>query len=200
MSIVTLVSGGLDSTLMALLTAEAGVVQHPLFIDYGQRSAEAEWKACRLQMRRFRLPVPMRMNLNGFGRLIPSGLTRRGLRINEDAFLPCRNLMFLVAAAGVASSRNAKAVGIGLLDERQKLFGDQSSAFLRRAESAIDVALGQHIAVIAPFIRFSKTDILRLAEVRGVSKTYSCHAGTAQPCGICVSCMEIARARGKADG
>ena len=42
MSIVTLVSGGLDSTLVALLTRDAGIQQHPLFIDYGQRAKTLE--------------------------------------------------------------------------------------------------------------------------------------------------------------
>ena len=42
MSIVTLVSGGLDSTLVAKLAQEEGLRQHPLFIDYGQRSRDRE--------------------------------------------------------------------------------------------------------------------------------------------------------------
>ena len=38
MSIVTLVSGGLDSTLVAKLAQEQGLQIFPLFVDYGQRA------------------------------------------------------------------------------------------------------------------------------------------------------------------
>ena len=47
MSVVPLVSGGLDSTLMSVLADDEGLTQYPLFIDYGQRSAAMEWQACR---------------------------------------------------------------------------------------------------------------------------------------------------------
>ena len=46
MSIVTLVSGGLDSTLVALLARDEGLEQYPLFVDYGQRAKDKELSAC----------------------------------------------------------------------------------------------------------------------------------------------------------
>lgn len=36
MAIVTLTSGGLDSTLMAVLTSQSNIQQFPLFVNYGQ--------------------------------------------------------------------------------------------------------------------------------------------------------------------
>ncbi len=50
MSMVTLVSGGLDSTVMAVLAKEEGLTQHPLFIDYGQLGCRRELRACRLPL------------------------------------------------------------------------------------------------------------------------------------------------------
>ncbi len=44
MQIVTLVSGGVDSTLMSLMAQEEGVTLFPLFVDYGQLGAEREWQ------------------------------------------------------------------------------------------------------------------------------------------------------------
>ena len=46
MSVVNLVSGGLDSTLIAVMMREEGIEQFPLFIDYGQRAAKREWDTC----------------------------------------------------------------------------------------------------------------------------------------------------------
>lgn len=58
MSIVTLVSGGLDSTLMSVLAKEEGLNLFPLFVDYGQICGEKEWEACLRVHSRFELPAP----------------------------------------------------------------------------------------------------------------------------------------------
>jgi 7-cyano-7-deazaguanine synthase len=81
MSIVTLVSGGLDSTLMSLLAHEEGVGLAPLFIDYGQLGATREWQACKLLHERHGLPPVIRMDVAGFGKVVPSGITNTEMRI-----------------------------------------------------------------------------------------------------------------------
>ena len=102
MGIVSLVSGGFDSTLMSLIAQDEGVELFPLFVDYGQLGANKEWAACQRLHEQFGLPQVTRMNLSGFGKTIPSGLTDPSLRVNEDAFLPGRNLLFAVAGAAHA--------------------------------------------------------------------------------------------------
>src|SRR6266700_4611904 len=109
MSIVTLVSGGLDSTLVALLAKEAGNVQYPLFIDYGQRAKQKEFEACQRAMMLLDLPAPHIAELSGYGRLIRSGLTDRSLRVLEDAYTPGRNMLFLLTAAAYAERVGAGA-------------------------------------------------------------------------------------------
>jgi 7-cyano-7-deazaguanine synthase len=194
LSIVVLASGGVDSTLTCLLSAEAGATVFPLFINYGQLAASREWAACQTVLRKLALPTPISMDLAGYGRTIPSGLTNDALRTREDAFLPGRNLLFLVAAAGYARSVGSNAVAIGLLREEDSLFPDQTRAFLSASQSAIAVALGSPITVVAPLIAMSKADVLRVAEQREISGTYFCHKGTEQPCQTCISCLERARA------
>ena len=195
MSIVPLVSGGLDSTLMVALMQEEGIEQYPLFLDYGQRFGAREWSACQNALARLGAPKPTRMDLSGFGHLIPSGLTDVSLDVFEDAFLPGRNFLFLLVAASFAYSKASHAVAIGLLAEDTRLFPDQSSEFLEAAGQAIDVAFGVRIRVLAPLMAFHKADILVLAGQRGISGTYSCHSGSAEPCGRCVSCLEMIAAR-----
>ena len=195
MSIVPLVSGGLDSTLMVALMLEEALEQHPLFLDYGQRFATQEWSACKGVLSRLGAPEPMRMDLSGFGRVIPSGLTDESLDVFEDAFLPGRNLLFLLAAASYAYVKSSNAVAIGLLAEDTRLFPDQTTAFLDAAGQAFEVAFGRRIRLVAPLMAFHKPDILVLAEQRGISGTYSCHSGSAEPCGRCVSCREIIAAQ-----
>jgi len=190
MSIVTLVSGGLDSTLMALLVKEEKIEQFPLFIDYGQICKEQELKACNIVHKNLGLPTPVIMNVSGFGALISSGLTDPNKRVNEDAFLPGRNLLFLLAGSAYAYQTNSNTVAIALLSEKNCIFPDQTNTFISRAQEIINLALGRDIKIIAPLMQLSKAEVLHLANKKGISDTYSCHSGTETPCGKCVSCIE----------
>ena len=191
MSIVTLVSGGLDSTLVAKMAQEEGLRQYPLFINYGQRSRDREWAACRKAMAALSLPAPIEMDLAGFGTLIRSGLTDPSLHIIDDAFTPGRNMLFLLTAAAYAYQKNADAISIGLLHESTSLFPDQTSKFLNDAEKMIDRCMGKRINVLAPLASFKKAEVITLAEQKGIQNTYSCHMGEETACGNCIACNEF---------
>ena len=195
MSIVTLVSGGIDSTLMSLMAHEEGIVINPLFVDYGQLSSNREWNACEQLHEKYGLPLVKQMDVSGFGKIVPSGITDPTMRINEDAFLPGRNLLLLLCGAAYAYSVQADGVAIGLLNPEDCLFPDQTLDFLRKTEDMIETAMKKRITVLAPLIEFTKADILSLATARGLQDTYSCHAGGNEPCGKCVACIEIANAK-----
>src|SRR4051812_17160131 len=122
MKLITLVSGGIDSTLMSILAKEQGFELFPLFINYGQLNLDFEWKSCRANHAKFRLGTPLRLELSGFGKNIKSGLTSKKLRVLEDAFLPGRNSLFLLMAASYAYKVQARNIAIGLLSDRFKLF------------------------------------------------------------------------------
>lgn len=191
MSIVTLVSGGLDSTLTALLIKEEGVKQFPLFINYGQLCKNAEWKACKIVHKKYNLPNPRLVDVKGFGKLIFCGLTNPKARLVEDAFLPGRNLLFLIIGAAYAFETNSSAVAIGLLNEKYHLFPDQTSVFIRKTEELIKEAMGRDIRILTPLMKFTKNDVIQIAKSKRIEGTYSCHAGTHPICGKCVSCLEI---------
>lgn len=191
MSLVNLVSGGLDSTLVGVLAREEGVEVYPLFIDYGQRARQKEWETCKRVHSQLILPTPTRMDLSGFGQVIRSGLTSDELDVKADAFTPGRNLMFLLMGSAYAYQVGASKVSVGLLAERFSLFPDQRSEFIEQAERAIETALGLRIKVLMPLAEFSKADVVSLAEVKGIGGTYSCHAGGSAPCGQCISCLEF---------
>lgn len=190
MGFVNLVSGGLDSTLVGVLAKGDNVDHYPLFIDYGQRASKMEWKACRASHRELGLPAPKRMQLSGFGRLIRSGLTDSELNVKDDAFTPGRNLLFLLMGSAYAFQLGVSSVAIGLLSEELSLFPDQRSAFIEKAEVAIEAALGRHISVMTPLMDFEKRQVVDLANSKGVSGTYSCHMGSKEPCGYCIACQE----------
>jgi len=198
LSIVTLVSGGLDSSLMTFLAKEENITQYPLIINYGQRCFDQELSACKAVLSNLDIAPIQIMDLHGFGEIISSSLTKPDLRISEDAFLPGRNLLFLLAGAAYAYETSSNSVAIGLLSEDYHLFPDQTKEFVSSAEQTIQKALGRSIKIITPLIEFTKKDVLRLAEINEIIDTYSCHMGTSEPCGECISCKEILNARKEA--
>lgn len=184
-------SGGLDSCLMAVLTKESGQKQIPLFINYGQLNIEKEFTSVKNNCKKFTLPEPTVMDLSGFGAVISSGLTNHDLDIVNDAFLPGRNFLLLLVAASVASQNNCDSISIGLLSEDTAIFPDQTDDFLMAAEYSISKAIDKKIEIIAPLREFHKENIIELAKEKGITDSYSCHAGGEEPCGICISCREF---------
>lgn len=190
MSIVTLMSGGLDSAVMSIMIRDEGIVQHPLFIDYGQLGMERELEACRRIVGEHDLPTPTIVSVANWGKTIGSGITSNALRIFEDAFLPGRNMLFLLVGASYAYRMHAGAVAIGLLSDETTIFPDQSRYFCEEMQKMLSLALGKKIDVIAPLKHMVKRDVVQAAKALGISGAYSCHSGQKQPCGICVACRE----------
>ncbi len=191
MSIVTLLSGGLDSSLMSVLAKEIGRNQIPLFVNYGQLNVEKEFNGARQHCDRFGLSSPVRIDIPNYGQTITSGITDSRKHIVDDAFLPGRNMLLLLTASAFAFQNSCTAVSLGLLDESTALFPDQTDDFLISAEYTISKALGRKIEIVAPLRGFSKNDVVEMAKSRGIEGTYSCHAGGEAPCGHCISCKEF---------
>ena len=191
LNIVTLMSGGLDSSLMSILTKETERSQIPLFINYGQLNAKKEYTSALTHCANHELPEPVVIDISGYGNTITSGLTDSSKDIVDEAFLPGRNMMLLLIASSFAVQNNCNAVSIGLLDERTVLFPDQTDDFLISAENTISKALGEKVEIVTPLRDFTKQDVIEMAKEKGVIGTYSCHAGGSEPCGNCISCREF---------
>lgn len=187
---VCLASGGLDSTLCLSLLRERDIRVLPVYINYGQRNHEREWGALSAACAFHRFPEPVHFDFSSFGQLIKSGLTDSALRVNEDAFTPTRNLLFLVLGGAVAYTKGARNIVLGFLSERTAIFPDQTDQFIRIAEAALTESLGISIAIHCPLRDMTKQDVVRLAREKGISSFYSCHSGTETPCGKCIACLE----------
>lgn len=196
MSIVSLVSGGIDSLVMAKVIDGMGSKQIPLFINYGQLSTDREWKACKTIFKLADFPKPIRIDVEGYGKFFPSGITDLSKDIEKEAFLPGRNLLFLTIASSFAHMRGLNKVAIGLLSEKYSVFPDQTQEFVVNSNIAINSALGANLTIATPLSEFSKSDVMRLAEEYDLplEDTYSCHSGSESYCGKCIACKEILKA------
>lgn len=184
-----MMSGGIDSAMLAALLKKQGHEVLPVHVNYGQLAEEREWSSCLQACSHLKLPDPLRIDLSGMKK-IPSGLTNKNLDIEKAAFLPTRNLVFLVAGAAYAYSRSVNVVAIGLL--ANPIFPDQTPDFVRSAETCLSNALGYKVRVLTPFITLDKRDILKLAKKESfpLGLCYYCHSGGTVPCGVCISCKE----------
>lgn len=193
MGIIALVSGGIDSAVMCKIIEKQGESIFPLFMDYGQIAAKKEWSACQQLFKECKFPSPAKVDLSGYGKIIPSGLTDINKDIFKNAFLPGRNMLFLLVGAAYAHSLGEKTIAIGLLSEKTHLFPDQTREFIVNTNFALNSALGDDIIIVTPLINFSKPDTIKLACHYNIplDKTYSCHSGHDKYCGKCISCREI---------
>lgn len=188
--VVTLTSGGIDSSVMCLMLSKEGVEVYPLFIDYGQHAAALEWQAVQRICEHLGIDSPKRMDVSGFGRVIPSGLTDRRLDVRSKAFLPTRNLLFLTLGAAYAYSNDVYFVAIGLLSDA--IFPDQTPEFISSVQKTVNQALAVDLKILTPLIELNKLDTVRLAIEYSlpIEMTYSCHSGRSEPCGQCIACQE----------
>ncbi len=199
MAVVSLVSGGIDSLTMSKIIVEQGEEILPIFIDYGQLAKDKEWAACQLVFKESGLSAPIRIDLSGYGKLMPTGITDPKKEIRDQAFLPGRNLLFLVVGSSYAHFKGARGVAIGLLTEKSHIFPDQTGRFVVNTNIAVNEALDDDITILTPLINFSKSQVIELAKhyKLPIEKTYSCHSGNDTYCGKCISCLELLGSIGK---
>jgi 7-cyano-7-deazaguanine synthase len=189
LKLVVLASGGVDSSVIMFLLKKDAHEVLPLFVDYGQLAGQREWASCKAVCKFLGL-IPARIDISGFGKSIPSGITDEKLDIEKQAFLPTRNLLFLTVGAAYAYSKLATGVAIGIL--ANPIFPDQTAEFIVAAEKTIKIALGSDIAVLAPLISLDKRDTLNLAIKYNLPLDLMsyCHSKAEKPCGSCISCKE----------
>jgi 7-cyano-7-deazaguanine synthase len=189
LKIVVMSSGGVDSSVTMFMLKREGHDVHPVHIDYGHFAEEREWQSCQKICDYLDVSKPIKLGVRGLDS-IPSSLVRNGLDIEKDAFLPTRNLLFIVLGSAYAFSIDSEVVALGIL--ANPIFPDQKPEFFQAAESCVAAALGRRIKVLTPLIRLDKRETLKLARKFAIPLeiTYYCHAGTVPPCGRCISCKE----------
>jgi 7-cyano-7-deazaguanine synthase len=209
---LVLLSGGLDSMVVAGLAREAGYRLFALTIDYNQRHRIELEAAARVAKalgaeRHVVLPV----DLSAFG---GSALTDSAIAVPKDGvdgsipptYVPARNMIFLSLALGWAEASGARDLFIGVNALDYSGYPDCRPEFIAAFEAAATAATkagveGQPFRIHTPLIAMSKADIAAEAARLGldVALSWSCYDPTPEgrPCGLCDSCR--LRAKGFAE-
>jgi 7-cyano-7-deazaguanine synthase len=206
MTTIVLLSGGLDSAVLAAHEAQASRVL-PLYVSVG-----LAWEDAEVAMLEGLLASPAYAGrLDPLARVSftmrdvypPSHWAIRGVppaydTPDEDVYLVGRNLVLLTKAGVVAAQAGAHRIALGPLAGNP--FPDARPRFFSALAEAMSLGLDHAIEIATPFLEWEKHDVIRRGAGLGVpfELTLSCMnpaspASPASPalhCGLCSKCRE----------
>jgi 7-cyano-7-deazaguanine synthase len=208
MTTLILLSGGLDSTVLAAYYADRGEALHAVSVDYGQRHAR-ELEAAQAVAAHYGARHDV-LDLTGLGALLSgSALTDPDVPVPDGHYaeesmkatiVPNRNMIMLSAAAGIALAHGYHAVATAVHAGDHYIYPDCRPEFIAAVNDAVTVGMAgiarPGFTIEAPFITNSKADIARLGTDLGapLHLTWSCYKGGEVHCGRCGTCVERAGA------
>lgn len=115
-----------------------------------------------------------------------------------STYVPFRNGLFLSSAASIALSKDCSVIYYGAHsdDAAGSAYPDCSDAFNNAMKSAIELGSGNQLTIEAPFVNWTKADVVRegLRLKVPYELTWSCYEGGEHPCGKCGTCIDRAKA------
>ncbi len=198
---IVVVSGGMDSVTLAYHLRAEGYALHLLGFNYGQRHVR-ELDSMRSCARALEASSEVRDLSDVFKAMSTSSLTGskpvpHGHYAEEsmrDTVVPNRNAIMFNIAAGIAISRGAQAVGVGVHAGDHFIYPDCRPSFIEALQHEIDEGNEgfNPPRILAPFLMKTKAQICSRGTELGVpwAETWSCYEGGAVHCGRCGTCVE----------
>jgi 7-cyano-7-deazaguanine synthase len=204
---VAIVSGGLDSTVLAYRLAADGHPLHMVSFDYGQRHArELEYAvttAGKLDADHTIIELPQLAEALQGNALtgvveVPEGHYAEDTM--RQTVVPNRNMIMLAMAGSIAVAEGAIMVATGVHAGDHFVYPDCRPQFIQAVATAL--VLGnegfahEDLRVFAPFVNSPKDVIVSIGDQLGVPwlDTWSCYVGGERHCGRCGTCVERAEA------
>ena len=203
MSTLVLLSGGLDSAVLAAHEAQTARVL-PVHVSVG-----LAWEAAEVAMVEQLLRAPVfasraapltRVEFTMRDVYPPTHWAIRGVppaydTPDEDVYLSGRNLVLLTKAGVVAARHDAHRIALGPLTGNP--FPDARPAFFSAMARAMSLGLDHPIEIATPFLEWDKAAVVRRGVELGVpfELTLSCMSpmftdALPQHCGLCSKCRE----------
>jgi 7-cyano-7-deazaguanine synthase len=216
-SAIVLLSGGLDSMVVAALAREAGYAVHALTIDYNQRHRVELESAARIAAHlgaAEHIVLPLDLTRFGGSALtsdiaVPKhGVDESGIPVT---YVPARNTIFLSLCLGLAEARGAHDLFIGVNALDYSGYPDCRPEFIAAFETMANLATKAGVegaqsgvkgfTIHTPLQHMTKAEIAREAHRLGLDAgmSWSCYDPTPdnKACGQCDACR--LRAKGFAD-
>jgi 7-cyano-7-deazaguanine synthase len=210
---VVLVSGGMDSATAVAEAIDRGY--DPLFLhtSYGQRTETREAECAATLAEEFDALDTLHVETDHLARIGASSLTDEAMEMEDaemeseaaapdgedgddeeipNTYVPFRNANLLSMAVSYAEANDAEAVFVGAHSEDYSGYPDCRPAFFEAFERVVEVGTRPEttISIEAPFVEWSKTDIVERGTELGVpfEHTWSCYRDEQPACGTCDAC------------
>ena len=199
---VVLASGGMDSATAAYLAADRGYEVCLLHTSYGQNTANREFECAESLSNELDAVVDFLHVETGHLQAVGgSSLTDEEMDVADadldadeipSSYVPFRNANLLSMAVSYAEAKSCDALFIGAHSEDFSGYPDCRPGFFDAFQTVVDVGTKPEtdIAIEAPFVEWSKTDIAERGLELGVpyEHTWSCYREEAPACGTCDAC------------
>lgn len=201
MKAVCLLSGGMDSSTLAYLAKSEGYAICALHLNYGQRTQTKELACAKKIASLLDAKEFVEVDVGYFSTFGASSLTDKEMAVETfdptrahvpNTYVPFRNANLLSIATSFAEAKGAEAIFIGVQSLDYSGYPDCRPQFIEAFQKVIDLGTKDttQIMLKTPFIKMTKTDILRVGMKLGVpyEHTWSCYRNEGKACGTCGSC------------
>ncbi len=199
-----LLSGGLDSTTLAAWVKEThpGERMEAFTFLYGQKHAveldAARAVAAHYGMEHYAINLtPIRGSaLTDADVPLPEGRDLEAVTGVAPSYVPARNLLFVAKMASIQDAYGPGTLWLGVHHDDHTGYPDCRPEFVTAADQAVRLGTQYGLRVEAPFVDWSKAEIVRWGWEHGVpyELTLSCYQGRMPACGVCDTCQARLRA------
>ncbi|MGZ8546213.1 MAG: 7-cyano-7-deazaguanine synthase QueC [Sulfuricurvum sp.] len=195
-----IMSGGMDSTLVAYIMKSRGYDIIALHFNYGQRTLTKELEAFRAICADLGVSEKYEIDLDFFKTIGASALTDHSIDVPTTGveegvpitYVPFRNGIFLSIATAIAEKEGCKIIAIGVVEEDSSGYPDCRDAFIQSFQQSANLGTKEttHIGIEMPLVHLQKSQIVQESLRLGapLSLTWSCYQSEEKACVVCDSC------------
>ena len=197
---ISILSGGMDSTLATYLAKDEGYEIIAVHFNYGQITQEKELSAFRNICKALNIKEKYEIDLPFFTQIGASALTDKSIDIPtsgiEDGvpitYVPFRNGIFLSIATAIAEKHSANFLYIGVVQEDSSGYPDCTDTFINKMQNSINQGTKEEtmLEIKMPLVHMTKEQIVKKSLELNIplDLTWSCYKNQEKACGICDSC------------
>ena len=192
-------SGGVDSSTLAILLQKTGYDVYPITFLYGSSHNKYEIEKLYEFLSHNNMKLPLVFNLETVFRHSHSSLMTGEIPEGHyeaenmrSTVVPGRNLVFISIMASIAESKNYDGIAIGVHAGDHHIYPDCRPDFVREAKRTVILSSDKKIELLTPFVNCTKTEIIQIGLDYQIdySKTRTCYKDQVTACGKCGSCVE----------
>ena len=201
-----LLSGGLDSTVAAFESVDAGSDLTCITFNYGQTTYKKERECARGIANILGVKDHLFVDLPFFRDFGPIAMVDGNVLLEYEnrslAYVPFRNGIMISIAAAYAETHDIPEILL-CTHRSDRLCPDVSPQFMESLTEAINIGVktDMRITVKSPFQDMTKAEVVLRGYELNVpfDLTWSCYNSNDQHCGICMNCVDRLEAFKQAD-